>query len=56
VLAIHPYDTPEVVALPVVAGSAPYLAWLHGATAEPDLAQALAARGAPGLRAAPAPK
>ncbi len=24
----HPYDTPEILVLPVVAGSASYLAWL----------------------------
>lgn len=24
----HPYDTPEIIALPIVAGSASYLAWL----------------------------
>ncbi len=28
VAALHPYDVPELVALPVTAGSAPYLAWL----------------------------
>ena len=28
VLALHPYDVPEVLALPVEAGSAAYLAWL----------------------------
>jgi len=28
----HPYDVPEILALPVVTGSEPYLAWL---TAEP---------------------
>lgn len=27
-LALHPYQVPEVIALPVEAGSAPYLAWL----------------------------
>jgi len=29
---LHSYDVPEVIALPVVAGSAPYLAWLAGST------------------------
>lgn len=29
---IHSYDTPEILALPVSAGSAPYLAWLKAAT------------------------
>ncbi len=28
VLQRHPYQVPEVIALPVEAGSAPYLAWL----------------------------
>src|SRR6185295_3522929 len=28
VRALHSYDTPEIVAVPVTAGSAPYLAWL----------------------------
>jgi len=32
VLALHPYDVPEVVALPVEAGSAPYLAWIAAET------------------------
>lgn len=29
VRASHSYETPEIVALPVVAGSAPYLEWLN---------------------------
>ncbi len=49
-LALHPYDTPEVVALPVAGGSAPYLAWLHEATGGADLSKALEARGTPPLR------
>jgi periplasmic divalent cation tolerance protein len=28
VRALHSYDTPEIIALPIVAGSAPYLEWL----------------------------
>lgn len=32
VLALHPYGVPEVLALPVEAGSADYLAWLAGET------------------------
>ena len=28
VRALHSYDTPEIIAMPVVAGSAPYLEWL----------------------------
>ena len=30
--ALHSYDVPEVLALPVVGGSAAYLAWLDEAT------------------------
>jgi periplasmic divalent cation tolerance protein len=26
--ALHPYEVPEIIALPVLAGAAPYLAWL----------------------------
>ncbi len=33
VRALHSYELPEVVALPIVAGSLPYLAWLGDATA-----------------------
>ena len=33
VRALHSYDVPEVLALPVTAGSAPYLAWLADSTA-----------------------
>jgi periplasmic divalent cation tolerance protein len=33
VCALHPYAVPEVLALSVDAGSAPYLAWLAGETA-----------------------
>jgi periplasmic divalent cation tolerance protein len=33
VRALHDYDVPEVLALPVRAGSAAYLAWLAEATA-----------------------
>jgi periplasmic divalent cation tolerance protein len=33
---LHPYDVPELIALPVAAGSAAYLRWLAGAiTNEP---------------------
>lgn len=30
--AAHPYEVPEIVALPVTAGSAPYLSWLDAST------------------------
>ena len=32
VLALHPYEVPEVLALPVAAGSARYLAWIAAET------------------------
>jgi periplasmic divalent cation tolerance protein len=35
VRALHAYEVPEVLALPVTWGSAPYLAWLADATARP---------------------
>ena len=31
---LHPYDVPEILALPLLAGSAPYLDWLAAETAE----------------------
>jgi len=34
-VSLHPYDLPELVALPVVGGHAPYLAWLDDGVAEP---------------------
>jgi periplasmic divalent cation tolerance protein len=37
--AVHSYEIPEIIALPVTAGSAPYLAWLGveaGAPLEPE--------------------
>jgi periplasmic divalent cation tolerance protein len=32
VVALHPYEVPEVIALPVEAGHAPYLAWIAAST------------------------
>jgi periplasmic divalent cation tolerance protein len=32
----HSYDTPEIIATPVVAGSADYLSWITDQTTEPD--------------------
>lgn len=32
ILANHPYDTPEILQLPVVAGSEAYLRWLGAST------------------------
>ena len=34
VRALHSYDTPEIVAVPIVKGSAPYLEWLIKAAAK----------------------
>ena len=30
VRALHSYNTPEIIALPIIAASAPYLEWLTG--------------------------
>ena len=35
VLALHSYDTPEIIAVPVVAGSARYLEWLTAVATKP---------------------
>lgn len=32
VLALHSYEVPEIVAMPVVAGHGPYLDWIAGET------------------------
>lgn len=32
VLAVHPYETPEIIALPIVAGHAAYLNWIDRET------------------------
>ena len=32
VRALHSYNTPEIIALPIIAASAPYLEWLIGNT------------------------
>ena len=29
---LHPYDVPEIIALPIVGGSSEYLDWLHAET------------------------
>jgi periplasmic divalent cation tolerance protein len=33
---LHPYETPEVIALPIVRGSEPYLAWLDASVTAHD--------------------
>jgi periplasmic divalent cation tolerance protein len=35
ILALHPYETPEIIALPITAGSRDYLAWLREGLAAP---------------------
>ena len=37
VKAMHPYETPELVALPVEAGSLAYLDWVRGETRPPQV-------------------
>jgi len=32
VQAVHPYDVPEIIALPILMGSANYLAWIDDVT------------------------
>jgi periplasmic divalent cation tolerance protein len=31
---LHPYERPEIVATPIVAGDPDYLAWIHSATTD----------------------
>jgi periplasmic divalent cation tolerance protein len=31
---LHSYDTPEILALPILAGSAPYMQWIEGAVSD----------------------
>ena len=33
VVQLHPYDVPEVIALPIVGGHGPYLKWIDESTA-----------------------
>jgi len=32
---VHPYEVPEIIALPVIAGHAPYIDWVYGETKGP---------------------
>ncbi len=36
ILALHPYDVPEFIVLPIVDGSDAYLRWIGAATAAPE--------------------
>lgn len=33
---LHPYEVPEILALPIQQGSAPYLAWMADSTRSPE--------------------
>jgi periplasmic divalent cation tolerance protein len=35
---LHPYEVPEIIALPLTEGHPPYLAWLAGQVAQPPSA------------------
>jgi periplasmic divalent cation tolerance protein len=32
---VHPYEVPEIIALPVIAGHVPYITWVYGETKGP---------------------
>ena len=32
ILSVHPYDVPEIVALPIIEGSSSYLSWITAVT------------------------
>ena len=34
IVKLHPYDVPEIIAIPIVAGYAPYLKWIATETAK----------------------
>lgn len=36
VIQIHPYDVPEIIALPIIAGHGPYLQWIADSTVVPE--------------------
>jgi periplasmic divalent cation tolerance protein len=38
-IALHPYETPEILALPVLAGAPGYVSWLQAVIREPPSAQ-----------------
>lgn len=42
--ALHPYELPELVALPVVGGNEPYLAWVRSGVADSGSAFGTAAK------------
>ncbi len=36
ILALHPYDVPEIIAVPLIAGTQPYLSWIAAQTVSPS--------------------
>ncbi|MEP6608275.1 MAG: divalent-cation tolerance protein CutA [Burkholderiaceae bacterium] len=38
ILHLHPYDVPEIIALPITAGNAAYLRWIAAQTTPPLMA------------------
>jgi len=36
VVELHPYEVPEIIALPLAAGHPPYLDWIDSCTHKPD--------------------
>lgn len=34
---LHPYEVPEIICMPIVEGSAPYLEWLRSNLRQPDI-------------------
>ena len=32
IVALHPYEVPEIIALPIAAGHPPYLGWIDEST------------------------
>ena len=51
--ALHSYDVPEVLAIPVVAGSEPYVGWVRDAVASVAMAPTKATVAAEGGERAP---
>ena len=39
IIAVHPYDVPEILAIPVAAGSKEYLEWLDSETSQPTVTE-----------------
>jgi periplasmic divalent cation tolerance protein len=35
--ALHPYEVPEIMALPIVDGASAYLSWIHGSIRQQEM-------------------